>query len=62
MAVEKSNMKEIGKMRLPTECEVCGKVFDLEDYVDFEKEKKKTLQQIKDEKFNGSFKCDECKK
>jgi len=60
MAVEKSNMEEIGKMRFPTECEVCGKVFDLEKYVDFEKEKKKTLQQLKDEKFGGKFKCEEC--
>ena len=60
MAVEKSNMEEIGKMRFPTECENCGKVFDLEKYVDFEKEKKKTLQQVKDEKFGGKFKCEEC--
>jgi len=60
MAVEKNNMDEIKKMRFPSECEVCGKVFDLENYIDFEKEKKKTLQQVKDEKFGGKFKCDEC--
>lgn len=59
MATDKYNQEEIKKMRFPTECESCGKVFDLNNYVTKDDFKKK-ISQIKQEKFNGKFRCENC--